>query len=840
MRTIKLLFSLTVVFTLSTHAQAPKWAVDLGEPIKTSDFMQDGKLIFFTSGEYAWCYDVVSGTEVWSMEVPDFNEDGISYLLGEMYLTNSDNKLQSYDATTGKLLWEKEYEDIDQSDYMSFEFIENNAVFRYDEIELGVDLNNGTELYRMEIEYWGDLIDQGTFNYSVLYKQHKMLVMEDSEIASLFDIKTGNKLLSLENYDINTDLIENGLPWLYKGADHKYLLFVLDNGAAVIDVVNNKEIMRKEFDIDGDINVLLPTAHGCAVMGEEKFVHFNFETGEVSELNFSLDDLRTLYSYRADGKDILIVSLADGMAGIDLAAGKLLWQTAEDDPEFEGYVHRFLKVDGSSVILVYNRSRMISSDRGTYLYLMSINGLTGIVNYKTTALLSKTVWTNFQRSMTDIVMSATSLFMNAATGGYAADATNQAADMVNKMLGYDYIGFDYETFEHNGNIVFFSRSNKGMWVPETRDSPGEGIVVIDWKTGEVKYRHHLEIADGLNDEEIKLLAPILVDGNDAYVAGEEKLIKFDLSLGKKLWEINNTEFISELFLNDGVIHTKFGKQVYSVGLVENDVQVKETFNMDPYGFQAFDAVSGNSLWKVSLESDPVLLTPQFSMEDYYNSENGNLYFADEQNLYALKIGKNGGSYSWKFNYEQNAIGEIEYDESFAVKEKWIGSTVKTSTTSSYIGGGWSLQTTSTYGGLDIDKTAKFLEDVSDAELATTYESWGSIWGVTATRCLRVLYGADVLLVIGPEGIAMVDANNGSKKWVSKWDYDNDDVQYIPKIVGNGIVYCSDEKLTLLDLSSGSKIWEAEESDKSKFFESPHEKYFFSINDEVIKEYTLTR
>jgi len=83
------------IFTSFLYSQeAPKWAVNLGEPIKTSEFMQDGKLIFFTSGEYAWCYNVVSGTEVWSMEVPDFDEDGISYLLGEMYLTKQTSSLR--------------------------------------------------------------------------------------------------------------------------------------------------------------------------------------------------------------------------------------------------------------------------------------------------------------------------------------------------------------------------------------------------------------------------------------------------------------------------------------------------------------------------------------------------------------------------------------------------------------------------------------------------------------------------------------------------------------------------------------------------------------------------
>jgi len=182
--------------------------------------------------------------------------------------------------------------------------------------------------------------------------------------------------------------------------------------------------------------------------------------------------------------------------------------------------------------------------------------------------------------------------------------------------------------------------------------------------------------------------------------------------------------------------------------------------------------------KVSIETDPGLFTPQFSMISYYNQTNGNLYFADEQNVYALKIGKNGGTYSWKFNYEQNGLGEMDIEESYAIKERLVGSKVRTYSTSTYLGGGWVSTTSWQTGGMDVDATSKFLEDAAGSELTTTYESWGNIWGVSAKRCLRVLYGTDVLLIIGPEGISLVDADNGSAKWVSKWDFDNDDVQYI--------------------------------------------------------------
>src|SRR5690606_32431127 len=112
---------------------------------------------------------------------------------------------------------------------------------------------------------------------------------------------------------------------------------------------------------------------GAAVMGEEKLVHFNFSTFEVVEVSFPFDDVRTLSAAKAGGKDILILGLGDQMAAIDLIEGKLLWQSAKDDPQFEGYAHRYIQMDDDNILLTYNRPRIMSSDNGTYVYLMSIN-----------------------------------------------------------------------------------------------------------------------------------------------------------------------------------------------------------------------------------------------------------------------------------------------------------------------------------------------------------------------------------------------------------------------------------------------------------------------------------
>ncbi|HSP86906.1 MAG TPA: PQQ-binding-like beta-propeller repeat protein [Ignavibacteriaceae bacterium] len=838
MKTVSALI-LVLFISLQIFSQAPKWKVELGEAIKNYDFINEGKYLFFTNGEYVWCYNASTGDKIWEMEVNDFNIDGIHSLVGELYVVNSGNNLQCFDALTGKKLWENSYEGIDQGDFTSFEFIEKNAVLRYGEDHLGIDLSSGKEIYRMKIEYWGELVNKGTFNYSVLSQQKRMLVMEDGEKASLYDIANGNKLFTGEDFDINEELITSGNLWLYKSPGQSHLLFVLDNGAAVIDVANKKEIARKEFDINGEMNVLIPTTSGCAVLGTEKIVHFNFETGQVNELDFPVEDFRTLNSYDVNGKSVLVVSMADQMAGIDVAKGQILWQTKEDDPDFEGYAHKYILQDGSNIIFTYNRARLVSTESGTYIYIMSIDALTGKLNYKTTVLLSQATLTGFQRSLAKTFATAFSAVMGVGSMGTAP--TGEAMDMVNQMMGYQNIGFDYDVFEFNGNLIVASRTNVDMWDPSTRDGDGEGFVSVDPKTGKINYKTYFEIAEGINPNELGVLASSIIEGDNIYLAGEERLIGFNLKTGKKLWEIGeNLGFVTDLAVIDGLLYAKFGKQQYNVGLDKDDIKVTKAWDEDPFGFHAVDPSSGKILWTVNTETDPALVTPQYSIYNYYNQKDKRLYYADEQNIYALKLGQNGGSFDWTFNFDQNGVGEMEYEKTFAVKETWVGSEVQTHSYSTSLGGGWVMTTTSQTGGLDEEGTGQFLEDVSGAEISGTYTSWGNIWGVTAKRCLRVLYDGKRILVIGPDAISLIDAKSGNSVWKKEWDYNQKAVDFIPHIANGKIIYCVEEQLELVDLGNGNEVWKAEESDKSRFFLSPDEKFFFSINDETIAGYEIAK
>jgi outer membrane protein assembly factor BamB len=838
---------LTMILSSILFSQnVPLWEKDLGEPIKEYNFINNDQYLFFTSGEYVWCHDASTGQEIWQMEVPGFEEKGISFLLGEMYLTNSDNKLQAYDALTGKLFWENEYDNIDQGDYRSMDFIKNNAVFWYGDYDIGIDLNTGKELFRMEIDYWGELVDLGSFNYSVLEDQNKMLVMEDSEKATLFDITNGKRLFESEEYPINKSLIEEGFPWLYQSPKDDFLVFVLEEGAALVDVTNNKEVVRRRFEINEDFNVILPTRNGCAIMGEEKFVHFDFGSGETKEFNFSIDDFRTMYTYNTGEKDLLIISMEDRLASIDLAGGKVLWQTKEDDPEFEGYIHRYLMTDGNDLIATYVRATAFSEDNGTYIFLMNIDGVTGQIKYKKPVVVCEGALMGFQRTIVDVIGTAMSTFVTVAGGQAGAEAGSRVTEVMNQLMGYDNIGFEYQQFEYGkDSFVFFAGGNntnttyKPFLNPDNRETPGEGFVSINYKTGEINYQTYFDISNDMNDNDRQQLAALNIIDNIVYVAGDQRVIKFDLDSGKKLWETKvEDKFVRETCRVNDILLIRYGSQMFNVNLKETDVELKGTFDQDPYGFIAFKDTDGNILWDKQTSSDPVLLTPQFSIANYTDVNANRLYFADIENLYALNISSNGGSYDWQINFENSGLGEFDFSETYAVIEKWIGSVPRTRTTSTYIGGGWSMVSKRTTGGYNEEAVSEFLDEAESSDMFSTYTSWGNIWGVAAKKCLRILYGSDRMIVFGPEKIALVNSQNGNIIWSKEWDYDYEVVEYVPKVMNGNIIYCMDEQLVLINLENGNEIFRTEVNGDSKFFPSPSEKNLFNLYDEEISAYSL--
>src|SRR6202008_4977020 len=151
----------------------------------------------------------------------------------------------------------------------------------------------------------------------------------------------------------------------------------------------------------------------------------------------------------------------------------------------------------------------------------------------------------------------------------------------------------------------------------------------------------------------------------------------------------------------------------------------------------------------------------------------------------------------------------------------------------YFNGSFAYSVKMETGGMSASGQAEFMDDAMNAELSTSYESWGNYWGVSANHCLRVLFNGSKILALGPEGIGQIDPASGKGEWVHKWEYDKGDVQLLPQVIGGRIVYCVKRKMTLVDLNKGSVIWQNEEAKKPGFFFSPDRASVFSIDDEDI-------
>lgn len=826
----KILFTLLIVFVLlsSGFSQVPKWALELNEPIKEYDFLQDGKYLFLRNGEYAWLYDSNNGQKIYDLEVNDFESKGVQSLVGEKYLVSTSDKVLCYNALNGKLIWQQEYEDVSQDEYSDLSFIGEVTILKYGSLHIAIDLNNGKELWRQVIHYNGNLNKPGKYNWNwtKIDKQKKLLVMVDDNQLALYNFNDGKKIFNAEDYEVNSDLIKKQYAWYYSNTEETYALFCLDESVAVVDLANNKEVFRKPIKFDSDYDPLMPTPGGCAVLGDDKLIYFDDKTGNLIEVKASADDFRTYKIMEVAGKSLFVAGLSDQMFVIDLAAGKLLWQSKEEDKQFEGYAHRYLGTDGNNILVSYGNSYV--SNRGTSFTLMSIDAFTGKVNYKTPEIArSGNTRPNWVRAFVSWV---------------------QAAANQERTFGYDKLGIEYSTFDYKGNLVFAVLDNQNLENPDTRDSGGDGLVIVDPKTGNILFKDYLKLVDYTSappQPNVPLLPTPILDGKYVILLGDEGVAVYDLDLQKRMFSSLETlkGFPEDAMIIDDALYVKFGTRKFKVILSEAKtifdtmgMKVEDMWDEDPYGFAAYDIKSGKLLWRTETKVDPGFLTPQFSLRNNYEPTNKRLYFGDEENIYALQLKPDGGKYDYTVNLDDIKIGEMPFKKTYAIQEWPIGS-VKLDISTSYTTHA-TTTTISTYEELGGKEYNQYISALEEADASTTYESWFTVWGAAAKKCLRVVYDNNYIFAMGKEGIAMLNAADGKVKWLHEWQYDKDNVQYMPHIFGDKLIYCVEKELTCVDMASGKVLWKADEAKRPIFFTSPNGKFMFTINKEVIKGYQL--
>ena len=554
---------------------------------------------------------------------------------------------------------------------------------------------------------------------------------------------------------------------------------------------------------------------GCAVFTKDKLVHFNFQNGTTTEINVPFADIRSMQSYVVNGKDILLISLKDKMIAIDPVEAKVVWQSKEADPNFEGFAHRYVLQDGSRAIIAYNRPRDSGSDQGTYLYLMGLNLLTGSVEYKTPVALGKKVVSHGG----GLLGSIGRVYLAAATLGLSE--AMRGAD-----FGYSDIGFEYDITQMDNNLVVGIVTSAEMLNPDTRSGSGEGFCAVDIKTGAVVYKNYFPVLD----EDEKKSSTAVVEGNTVYCTGKDRLLAFDFSTGKKLWtlekELDGVQ-VADLTLIDGLLYAKFGKKEYSVVFLRGDhsyeaymnnqvkddkIDFKKETNDTPYGFMAIDPSAGKILWRIETNEDPSLaqgsfglnsqsasfsfhslvlgfggysdggrslVVKPFDFQKSYSPTAKEIYFSDLEKIYALRLGRDGGKIRWESSLKKNDVGAIDFEKAFAYSRKR-----------------------------------------------------------NLTQPLRVEVANGQIVAYGPDGIAAFDPSNGNAKWKHDWSYDWQKIKFTPEVLGNKLMYCVDRKLTRIDLATGALDWQVKVEKETHLYPTPDDSFLIALTEKEAAAYPL--
>lgn len=820
---MKYISKLVLFFLIVGFASAQEaWKYELEEEVKIIDFLDEGNKLFIGADEYIYLFDTKSGEKIYQVELEDFLSVGVYNLVENTFLVATDDEtLVGYDALTGKIKWTKVNEDLDQEDFKELHIINGKPVIQYGSLHISIDLNTGAFKWGNVINYSGEMTMMGGWNYSEYNKKDKFIVISPDEAAFLYDVNTGNEVGSFYDFEVDADIVKSGMPWTYTDQNENYTLFTLDDYFLAIDINSGREIARIEMDFDDDITPFVEVDNGIIVLSEERAVFFNTSNGKYAQLDVDIDDFRTYSVFNHKGKSYLFAGLDGQLSAYDLTTGNKLWATTEDDENFIGYPHRYLGIVDTQLIMSYVYGEN-PPNGGTWIRATSVDINNGKLIYNTDPVLLAEFYINsFSRTISSL-----------------------SSDPLG-FSKWDNIGFNYIADIVDDKVLFAVSSEATMLQPSTRDEGGDGIVIVNAKSGKVEFSDYNELNDygSFNNGNVSRLEPTLFDSY-FLISGNIRTALYDINKKERIWISDEYEekYIVDASLKTDVLYLKYGFVDFDIklsppgliGWFGASIEVKENRDEDPYGIMGLDPKNGKLLWNKELEVDPSFATPSFSIDRYYSNKNKTILFTDEEQIYSLGP---TGEFNWKRNYADIGIGNIEYDNIYSVSEEFLAHEYKTKTT--YEGYSYDIEVTRTFNSISPEGIEKFMSQMGKSDASLVYKSGRNYWGANAKKTLGLfVYDSDIL-VMASEGIARIDRLSGDVKWSTNWDYDPDDVAMTPIFLGDKLAYSFSEKLELIDYATGKKLWSAEEDSESKFLISPTGTFIFSIDEEDIKGYKVS-
>ncbi|MFA6456970.1 MAG: PQQ-binding-like beta-propeller repeat protein, partial [Bacteroidota bacterium] len=630
----------------------------------------------------------------------------------------------------------------------------------------------------------------GTVNTVMLERSGKYIVFTENDECVLLSLKNGKKLITLPQSEPNGDLIKQHRAWYYVSDDQKYAAFVLKANYIVIDIEQNKLIAQMPVKITDQYNVLMPTAVGCAVLSKDKLVHSNFVTGKTSVVPIEIDNIRNIVVTQTDSAAVMIIGLEDMILGWNLDIGKMLWKTALKFQPANGFIHQFVTTDSTNVVVTY-----LDPSNDLKLYLMSVDALTGKINYRTFIAHADESLPKRQLPLPSI-----------------PEVTNRTSI----GFGFDQIGFDYQVSVEDTLVQFILRTSKDMIEPNTETQGGEGLVRVDLRTGEKAVKNYMKIAAGLSFEGgLSSIAKPLTAGGLIMLPGNKNLVALDAVTGVLRWKLGeldlNKSYIFDMAMIDTVLYVRTGgyKQEFSYDAKKDKISTKKLWEEDDYALIAVDTSTGKVLWKRDFDMDPSRIFHDYSISQY-TKDNAFLFYSDEKFLYSLSLDPaRKGMLAWKFEFSDSGVGTMDYSDLYQQATHWNGENAMHPN----------------YTDLKHGEIFPFKHTVAAGETLVT--------SMSKVLCCDYNKASGFLVVFGEDGIAAIDPSTGRKSWFYEWDYSAKAVHHRPVQLKENIFYVVDGVAAVLNLQNGAVVAQTKLGKSNAVFVMPDQSTVIAIDQDEV-------
>jgi outer membrane protein assembly factor BamB len=705
---------------------------------------------------------------------------------GEQIFLHRGERLWMHDGNTGKKIWEEKIPGYTDD---GLDLIWNSKYF-ITSMKKGMrcyDLANGKVVWETPTE-----VKMKTFRQYINFQSNFILFFKKQ--MQSFNPNTGEILWVNENFEVDGMLEEAGLSNIYQfSRDYGDRLLLLgEENAVLYDGRDGKIIGSAPVKWDSGLKKMKEKGETppdpVATVGddmitlfcEETTLGFNLKTGEVMwKVDEAVDRKHGYLTFDKAGSHYALFGFTKKSIMLNLDQGKVMWETGEDIAMEPLWVN--LQSDGTLFYLGHKKTWLKKIQPfnviGAFLMAYGLDFETG-----------KPKWGPSPVAYT--TMATASVF----------------------GINPQFVAFQGPWERPDGLLFYVFGQETRVPAGEFKEKGGEGLVLIDPKSGQIKWRTNftmypnwlknvtsptIPIFSTVHYKGAGLVPDPVFEGDAAYIPANNTVIKVDLTNGKTIWEGPDYSFVYNFQVDRGRVFGQIGyaKWRYKANAQSQDAEDDVT-RTKKVGYFVLDASNGKEVFSIQKAKEPLTL-----QLEHYDPTTNAVYLCDGEVVRRLDLGS--GKYGWEMDLDEMLNGPIGAEDGVIFKV----SNVESSQSWSFQGGGAYTITTKT---------------------VTTYD-------ISMEHRIEVM--GDRLLVLAKEGPAMVGLD-GKIIWKGEWDWKTTKINFSPRIVGNGIVYQYKKKLTYISLADGSIIWQTKESGDADFAFDQTGSKIFIIGKDSIAAYKL--